>query len=119
MADDMAATAMSIDTPSYARSMLGMGQSGAALGFAQGPFQTSQNLAQSMSIDGDQTNHIFSHGAAMTNPGQHLHLHLQRSSLQTQTSWHLALDPLLGLDLYDSYIIAASSFAAQHSKKLH
>ena len=67
LAEDMEATAMSIDTPSYARS-LGMGQSGSATGFAGGMFHASQDLAQSMSIDGA---HAMQSGdsAAPLNPG--------------------------------------------------
>jgi len=64
LAEDMEATAMSIDTPSYARS-LGMGQPGSSTGFAGGMFHPSQDLAQSMSIDGAQA---MQFGAPL-NPG--------------------------------------------------
>ncbi len=67
LAEDMEATAMSIDTPSYARS-LGMGQPGSSTGFAGGIFHQSQDLAQSMSIDGAQALQ-FGGGAALLNPG--------------------------------------------------
>lgn len=67
--DDYNATAMSIDTPSYARSM-GMGQIGSSSGFARGPFHVSQDLAQSMSIDSCQVDQVFGHGAAATSTGQ-------------------------------------------------
>ena len=64
LAEDMEATAMSIDTPSYARS-LGMGQPGSSTGFAGGMFHLSQDLAQSMSIDRAQA---MQFGAPL-NPG--------------------------------------------------
>ncbi len=67
LAEDMEATAMSIDTPSYARS-LGMGQPGSSTGFAGGIFHPSQDLAQSMSIDGAQAMQVGD-GAAPLNPG--------------------------------------------------
>jgi len=67
LAEDMEATAMSIDTPSYARS-LGMGQPGSSTGFAGGMFHLSQDLAQSMSIDGAQATQ-FGDGAASLNQG--------------------------------------------------
>lgn len=67
LADDMEASAMSIDTPSYARS-LGMGQAGSSAGCAGGMFYMSQDLAQSMSIDGAQAMH-FGDGAASLNSG--------------------------------------------------
>ena len=55
LTSDLSATAMSIDTPSYARSM-GMGQNDFAVGFPAGfspaSLSSSQNLAQAMSIDG-------------------------------------------------------------------
>lgn len=60
-ADDLDATAMSIDTPSYARS-LGMGQPG----FGGDPLHMSQDLAQSMSIDGGQSMHFWDNAAALT-----------------------------------------------------
>ena len=63
---------MSIDTPSYARS-LGMGQLGSAAGFAGSLFQggLSQDLAQSMSIDGVQAEQVSSQAAASSGPGIH------------------------------------------------
>ena len=64
LAEDMEATAMSIDTPSYARS-LGMGQPGSSKGFAGGIFHPPQDLAQSMSLDGSQA---MQFGAPL-NPG--------------------------------------------------
>ncbi|DBA98841.1 TPA: hypothetical protein ACH3X1_014603 [Trebouxia sp. C0004] len=67
LAEDMEATAMSIDTPSYARS-LGMGQPGSSTGFAGAIFHPSQDLAQSMSIDGAQAMQFWD-GAASLNPG--------------------------------------------------
>lgn len=67
LAEDMEATAMSIDTPSYARS-LGMGQPGSSTGFAGGIFHPSQDLAQSMSIDGAQAIQ-FGGGAELLNSG--------------------------------------------------
>lgn len=66
----MNATAMSIDTPSYARS-LGMGQLGSAPGFAGSPFHISQDLAQAMSIDGNQISCPPGQGASFTGTGQH------------------------------------------------
>ena len=63
LGDLMGATAMSIDTPSYARS-LGMGHVGFSQGFGGSPFQMSQDLAQSMSIDGGQAEQLSHHGAA-------------------------------------------------------
>lgn len=71
LGDDMNATAMSVDTPSYARS-LGMGQLGSAAGFAGGPFHVSQDLAQSMSIDVGQAEQMFIHGATAGNSGHQL-----------------------------------------------
>lgn len=68
--DDMNATAMSIDTPSYARS-LGMGQPGSAAGFAGSPFHMSLDLAQAMSIDGHQTDYAPGHSAVGIGTGQH------------------------------------------------
>lgn len=73
--EDLSATAMSIDTPSYARS-LGMGQLGSAAGFAGSLFQGSQDLAQSMSIDGVQAEHIYSQAAASAGRGTHCKLML-------------------------------------------
>jgi len=67
LAEDMEATAMSIDTPSYARS-LGMGQPGSSTGFAGGIFYQSQDLAQCMSIDGSQAMQFWD-GAAPLNQG--------------------------------------------------
>lgn len=64
------ATAMSIDTPSYARS-LGMGQLGSAAGFAGSLFQGSQDLAQSMSIDGVQVQQLLGRAAATSGTGRH------------------------------------------------
>ena len=64
------ATAMSIDTPSYARS-LGMGQLGYAAGFAGSLFQGSQDLAQSMSIDGVQVQHLLDRAAATPGTGRY------------------------------------------------
>ena len=63
-------TAMSIDTPSYARS-LGLGQLGSAAGFAGSLFQGSQDLAQSMSIDGVQVQHLLGRAAATSGTGRH------------------------------------------------
>lgn len=65
--EDLSATAMSIDTPSYARSV-GMGQLGSAAGFAGSLFRGSQDLAQSMSIDGVQAEHMV---AASAGRGTH------------------------------------------------
>ena len=69
--DDMNATAMSIDTPSYARS-LGMGQPGSAAGFAGSFLDSSQDLAQTMSIDGSQAEHISDGGAVASGTGEQL-----------------------------------------------
>lgn len=88
LAEDMEATAMSIDTPSYARS-LGMGQSGSATGFAGGMFHASQDLAQSMSIDGA---HAMQSGdsAAPLNPGS------ERAGLMSMTQLgHMQAAPSL------------------------
>ena len=51
--DVLGAKSMSIDTPSYARS-LGMGQPGCTSGFDGDVLDAAQDLAQSMSIDGAQ-----------------------------------------------------------------
>ena len=72
--EDLSATAMSIDTPSYARS-LGMGQLGSAAGFAGSLFQGSQDLAESMCIDGVQAELVSSQAAAFLGTGRH-HSHL-------------------------------------------
>lgn len=71
--EDLSATAMSIDTPSYARS-LGMGQLGSAAGFAESLFEGSQDLAQSMSIDGVQAEHMSDQAAASASRGTYCKL---------------------------------------------
>ncbi len=63
--DDLGATAMSIDTPSYARSV-SMGHPGPAAGFGRGTFHMSQDLAQSMSIDGAQQAQLWGNTGAHT-----------------------------------------------------
>ena len=69
--EDLNATAMSIDTPSYAQS-LGEGRLGSAAGFAGSLFQGSQDLAQSMSIDGVQAGQMSGQAAASSATGRHL-----------------------------------------------
>ena len=73
--EDLSCTAMSIDTPSYARS-LGKGQLGSGAGFAGSLFRGSQDLAQSMSIDGVQAEHISEQAAASAGRGTHCRLML-------------------------------------------
>ena len=67
--DDLSATAMSIDTPSYACS-LAVGQ----LGFpavASNPFSVSESLSEAMSIDGQQQMPFWDAAAANTS-GEHI-----------------------------------------------
>ena len=67
--DDLSATAMSIDTPSYARS-LAMGQLGYPAG-GSAPFGVSQSLCEAMSIDGQQQMPFWDSAAANTS-GEHI-----------------------------------------------
>lgn len=86
LGEDLSATAMSIDTPSYARS-LGMGQLGSAAGFAASLFQGSQDLAQSMSIDGVQADLVSGQAAASSGAGRH-NQHVSGLPSYTMYIWH-------------------------------
>ena len=63
--DDLSATAMSIDTPSYARSMA-MGQLGLPTQVMATPFGLSQSLSEAMSIDGPQRMSFWDTAASAT-----------------------------------------------------
>lgn len=74
--DNMGSMAMSIDTPSYAHS-LGLGQPGLQSRFASNAAGLVQDLAQSMSIDGDagmQPWDTFKPGATFASECMNLHV---------------------------------------------